>query len=105
MWKDIQINSKFLRTYARRNLLFGVIVVVILGFVHVVPGHLSIFPKAHFTYSYTFVDVDEIVTKYNNRSLGERMRGEELFDHLVDKLKEKGVMYETGERRKLDPNF
>lgn len=86
-------------------LIIIVFFIIFLGFFHIVPAHFKIFPKAHFTYSYTFVDVEEVVSKYNNRSLGERMRGEEIFDHLVDKLMEKGIMYNTSERKPLDFNF
>lgn len=86
-----------------------IILIIILGFVHIVPPNekeiLTIFPKAHFSYTYTFVNVDEIVEKYNNRTLGERMRGEELFDHLVDRLKEKGILYKTGEKKHIDYDF
>jgi hypothetical protein len=95
--------SVFTKPIGGKGILVMIVVFVLfLGFFHIVPSYLKVFPKAHFTYSYTIVDVDEIVKKYNNRSLGERMRGEEIFDHLVDKLMEKGVMYNSGETRKLD---
>lgn len=80
------------------------IIIVILGFVHIVPSHLSIFPKSHFTYSYTFVNVDEVIKKFNNQTLGQRMRGEEVFDHLVDKLTEKGIIQMEGSKP-LDLKF
>lgn len=87
-------------------IIFLVLIVIGLGFFHIVPSiPFAIIPKANFTYSYTFVNVDEIVRKYNNRSLGERMRGNELFDNLVDKLRDKGMIYETDERKPLDFNF
>jgi len=86
-------------------LVIVILLAIFLGFFHIVPSHVKIFPKAHFTYSYTFIDVDEIVNRYNSRTLGERMRGEEVFDHLVDKLMEKGVMYQTGETTPLDNRY
>ena len=83
-------------------IIFGII---FLGFFHILPGHFTIFPKAHFTYSYTFVSVDDVIKKYNNRNIGERLRGDELFDHLIGKLKDKGLIYNTGERKSIDLDF
>jgi len=80
------------------------IIVISLGFFHIVPGHLAIFPKSRFSYSLTFVSAEEIVKKYNNRNLGERLRGDDLFDHLVDKLKERGIITDS-QRKSIDWDF
>jgi hypothetical protein len=59
---------------------------------------MSIFPKAHFTFSYTFVNVDEVLRRYNSQSFGERIRGEEVFNHLMGKLSEEGIIGKSGSK-------
>jgi len=89
--------------------IFLILIIISLGFFHIVPFNgkelITFFPKSHFSYSYTFVDVDEVVNRYNNQNLGERMRGNELFDNLVSRLKEKGIIYNTEEKKTLNFNF
>ncbi|MDD3045175.1 MAG: zinc ribbon domain-containing protein [Candidatus Delongbacteria bacterium] len=85
-------------------LLFAILFTISLGFFHIVPHEagITIFPKAHFTYYYTFVDVSEIVEKYNNRNLGQMLRGDEVFDNLHDRLFEKGIIVKSGKTRSID---
>jgi len=86
--------------------IFLIILVITLGFFHIVPPNskdlITIFPKAHFSYSYTFVDIDEVVDKYNNRNLGQMLRGDEVFDNLHDRLLEKGIIVKSGKSKEID---
>ncbi len=72
---------------------FGVAIILIIvsfGFVHWVilddVPCLWFVPKSHFTYTLSIVTVDEVIQRYNNRSLASAFRGDDLLDRLVDEL-------------------
>ncbi len=75
-----------------------------LGFFHIVTDNFAIIPKDHFTYSMTFVNVDDIVKQYNNQSLSERLKSDALFDHLVKQL-ENRKMIVTSKPTDLTPDI
>jgi len=92
-YDKIQSNNNKLK-----NIIGGItifLIIIFFGFFHIVFEPLRIFPKAHFTFSYTFVNVGDIVKKYNKQSLGERLRSNEVFDNLVYELGERGYIHDT----------
>ncbi len=78
-----------------RNIRGGIFLAILiggLGFIHVVQtdSFITIVPKSRFTFSNTFTSVSEIVARYNNRSLGDAIRGDSQLDHLVRELECRG---------------
>ena len=71
-------------------------IVIILGFLHIVrhaDGALrAVVAKEHFTYSMTFVCLEDLITRSNNRGIAEAQRGDPLFDHLIAQLEQKKVI-------------
>ena len=53
-------------------------IVIILGFLHIVRGAdgmpRAVVAKEHFTYSMTFVSLDDLISRYNDRSIAEAQR-------------------------------
>jgi rRNA maturation protein Nop10 len=71
------------------------IVAILLGFFHIVSSEtVTIIPKEHFTYSMTFISLDNVLTRYNERSIGSSMRGNALLDHLVEELGQRHLVSE-----------
>ena len=65
-----------------------------LGFFHIVnTGEgVSIIPKASFTFSDTMVSVNEIIERYNKRTLRDAFHGDPQFDHLVRELERRELI-------------
>jgi len=55
-------------------------------------GGFTIVPKEHATFSESFVTLDDLISQYNNRSFGEKLRGEGVNSYLVKRLEEKGLI-------------
>ena len=55
------------------------------GFTHFVQVNdsFTIIPKLSFTFSDTFITLDEVITRHNNQSVTERLRGDPQLDNLV----------------------
>jgi hypothetical protein len=81
-----------------------VIIAVVGGFVfflvsfHVVSSSngLTVVPKEHFSFADTFVSVETLIHQYNERSFGQRLRGEGVNLYLIRKLQEKELITLTG---------
>ena len=74
--------------------IVSVLLGTVLGLFHFVykdPG-LSIVPKASFSYSDTFVSLEDVLHRYNNRSPAEAFRGDPSLDNLMRHLQERGVV-------------
>ena len=88
--------------YPSRNVIAGIFLLLIigsLGFVHIVStgSGVTIIPKTHFTFASTFVSTDDILERYNHRSLRDAFSRDELFDNLVRELEHRG--YITSHKR------
>ena len=49
-------------------------------------------PKAHFTYTLTFVSVEQALERYNNRTIADAFTRDELFDNLMRQLESRGYI-------------
>jgi hypothetical protein len=56
---------------------------------------LTIVPKEHLSFADTFVSVDTLIRQYNERSAGEKLRGEGVNRYLIRKLQEKELISST----------
>jgi hypothetical protein len=74
-------------------LVIAAVVMFLLSF-HIVSGSngIMLIPKDHLSFSETFISVDAIISAYNDRDLAQRIRGDGVNMHLVNKLKEKGLI-------------
>lgn len=84
-------------SHLARNIRAGIIMLVLiscLGFFHIVnTGEgVSIIPKASFTFSDTMVSVNEIIERYNKRTLRDAFHGDPQFDHLVRELERRELI-------------
>jgi len=82
-------------THLARNVSAAVILALIivgLGFSHIVltEPFPTIIPEASFTFSNTFTTVSEVVARNNSQSLGDALRGDPQFEHLVRELERRG---------------
>ena len=84
-----------------------VLVIVVLGAVltfflsfHIVShsGGISLIPKDHLSFADTFVNIDHLIREYNERTLGEKLRGEGVNLYLIRKLKDKGIVSLTADK-------
>ena len=78
--------------------IYLILIVLLIGFFmtfHIVRkdgSTVTIIPKANISFSDTIVDLDQVIQSYNNRSAGEKLRGENINKELIRKLKEKGLI-------------
>lgn len=80
-----------------------VLLIVLFGSFHFLTDAFTIIPKSHFTFSMTITSVDEVVKTYNERTLGERLRGDQLFDHLIGELQKRQLIQRNeGEEKPVD---
>jgi len=91
------VKPSFLGTPLQWGSLAGFILLVIvaLGFVHIIFNNkliVGVVPKQGFTYAMTFVSVDDVINRYNNRTLGSAMRGDPVLDYLVEELERKEII-------------
>jgi len=75
-------------------IIFMVIIIICMGFFHFVGtgDGFTIVPKASISFSNTFTSVDDVIKQYNNRSLGEALRGNSQLDSLVNELQNRGYI-------------
>jgi hypothetical protein len=48
--------------------------------------------KDHLSFAETFVNVDHLIREYNERTPGEKLRGEGVNFYLIRKLKDRGIV-------------
>lgn len=65
-----------------------------LAFFHIIEtgAGFTIVPKAGFTFVDTFISVEDVVQRYNNRSFAEELRGDSQMDNLVRNLEKQGFI-------------
>jgi len=90
--------------HTARNITAAVILLLIIGFLgmfHIVQtgSGFTLISKEHFTFSMTFTSVDQVLKQWNNRSLGDAMRGNKMLEHLGDGLKQQGYIVSKKEIR------
>ena len=91
------VKAPFLGTPVQWGIFAGFILLIIvaLGFTHIIFNEkvfAGIVPKQGFTYAMTFVSVEDLINRYNNRSLGSAMRGDPMLEYLVGELERKGII-------------
>ena len=74
--------------YLGRNIAGGIFLFLFigaLGLLHIVKtdSAYTLVPKEHFTFSMTVTSVDEVIERWNKRTLGDSIRGDTLLTHLV----------------------
>ena len=84
-------------SHLARNIRASLILLVLvccLGFFHIVTtgDGVSIIPKAGFTFSDTFISVDDVIQRYNKRTLGDAFHSDPQFDHLVRQLENRELI-------------
>lgn len=89
-----------------RDLLGGIVLAGLiggLGFFHIVNtgGSFVIIPKISFSYANTFISVEEVLDKNNNRTLVEAIRGDQQLDNLIRQLQRKGHITKKTEKIEL----
>jgi len=80
--------------YTARNVTGAVILLLLiggLGSIHIVKtdSGYTFVPKEHFTFSMTFTSVDEVVTRWNSQTNGDR---DALVDNLDRQLEKRGYI-------------
>lgn len=83
--------------HTARNITGAVILFTIfgaLGMLHIVQTDSTptFIPKEHFTFSMTFTSVDEVVTRWNNRSIAEAARSDPFLENLGHELEKRGYL-------------
>lgn len=74
--------------------IFAMLLGVAFGFLHIVEtgAGFTVVPKAGFTFVDTFISVDDVIRRYNNRSFAEALRGDPQLDNLVRNLEKQGLI-------------
>ena len=74
--------------------VFAMLLGVAFGFFHIVEtgAAFTVVPKASFTFVGTFVSMDDVIRRYNNRSFAEALRGDYQLDNLVRGLEKQGFI-------------
>ncbi len=96
----------FFRVGPAQLLLLGLVAIgstVLLLSFHVVRSDdgYHFVAKRSLTFSDTFITVDEVVNRWNRRSFGERMRGNEDLEALVRRLEERDLIQSSSRRAPL----
>lgn len=74
--------------------IFAMLLGAAFGFLHIVDtgARFTVVPKAGFTFVDTFISVDDVIRRYNNRSFAEALRGDPQLDNLVRNLEKQGLI-------------
>ncbi len=74
--------------------IFAMLLGAAFGFLHIVEtgAGFTLVPKAGFTFADTFISVDDVIRRYNNRDLAEALRGNPQLDNLVHSLERQGLI-------------
>lgn len=87
--------------------IFVILLVVILGFLgftHFIQTNESftLIPKLSFTFLDTFITTDEVITRYNQQSVAERLHGDPQFENIVRVLKSKKFLIDKENKNTTD---
>ncbi len=82
--------------------IFALLLGAAFGLFHIVKTGtgFTFVPKAGFTFVDTFISVDDVIERYNNRSFAEALRGNPQLDNLVHNLEKQGFISSS---KKPDP--
>jgi hypothetical protein len=85
---------------SRRGVVIAIIVGGLIFFLlsfHVIwsSSGLTVIPKEHLSFADTFMSLETLIHQYNERSAGEKLRGEGVNLYLVRKLQEKALIRPT----------
>jgi hypothetical protein len=86
---DMKVPALRITGWDKVGVLVNMLIALALGFFHVVgTGHgITVVPKEHFTYSLTFISVEEVIKRHNSQSLGEALlQRDVLFENLERQL-------------------
>lgn len=74
--------------------VFTILVGAALGFFSIVEtsSGFTIVPKASFTFVDTFISVDDVIRRYNNKNFSEVLRGDPQLDNIVRNLENRGYI-------------
>lgn len=113
----INIDAKICR-YCKKNLqsiwyreigfapllIIFLLVAAFFGFFHIIPDapDIPVVPKAHFTYSMTIISIEDFLSRWNNRTLGEAVRGDELLENLNRQMLERGWVVRSREKSNIE---
>lgn len=77
-------------------------IICFLGMFHIVSSSYAttIIPKLSFTFSDTFVSIDEVINRYNNKNLSEKLRGDPQFDNIIRVLRSKELISDVSKKEK-----
>ncbi len=78
----------------KKFFILNILIVGFFGFTHFIGTNDSfiIIPKLSFTYSDTFITIDEIITRYNQQSIVEKIRGDPRLDNIIRVLQSKQLI-------------
>ncbi len=84
---------------------FLIATAIFCGFFHIVPGAPGfppVVPKAHFTYSKTVITVEDYIREWNNRTLGQAVRGDPLLENLGKHMRKRGWVYPKDKKESIE---
>ncbi|MGA2622536.1 MAG: FxLYD domain-containing protein [Bacteroidota bacterium] len=104
---NLQQNQKSLKTTTTIVLviLLAGLIIFLLAFHIVIDGGITFVAKDHLTFSETIVNVEDIIRQYNSLNFLERMSGQGIDQHLVQKLIEKGLIVKQDDKKENTPPF